>query len=132
MEDHQSILIVLADYFNGLYTGDTTLLRSVFHPQAALFAELPGQSYHKGLEAYLEGVDNRESPQERRESYQMKVLSVDVTHNIATAKVHVPALGFNFYNYLSLVRQDGVWVIVNKIFSAVPIRTPDGVEVKTA
>jgi hypothetical protein len=50
----------------------------------------------------------------------MKVMSLDVTHNIATAKVHVPALGFNYYNYLTLMRQDGIWIIVNKVFSDVP------------
>jgi hypothetical protein len=122
MEDHQSILVVLADYFNGLYTGDTALLRSVFHPGAALFADLNGQPYHKSLDDYLEGVENRESPEELGEPYQMKVLSVDVTHNIATAKVHVPARGMNYTNYLALVKRDGRWIIVNKIFADVPVR----------
>jgi hypothetical protein len=48
----------------------------------------------------------------------MKVLSVDVQHNMASARVHVPALGFDFYNVLSLLRKDGAQVIVNKVFSA--------------
>ncbi|WP_020653061.1 nuclear transport factor 2 family protein [Massilia niastensis] len=120
MQDHQSILIVLADYFNGLYTGDTALLRSVFHPEAALFAQVRGQPYYKRLDDYLDGVEHRQSPEELGEAYQMKVVSLDVTHNIATAKVHVPALGFNYYNHLTLVREDGIWVIVNKVFADVP------------
>ena len=123
MEDHQSILVVLADYFNGLYTGDTALLRSVFHPDAALFADINGQPYHKSLDEYLAGVEQRESPEELGEAYQMKVQTLDVIHNIASAKVHVPARGINFYNYLSLVKHDGVWVIVNKIFADVPLRS---------
>jgi hypothetical protein len=122
MEDHHAILAVLADYFTGLYTGDTALLRSVFHPDAALFAEVAGQPYHKRLDDYLAGVEKRQSPEELGEPYQMKVLSVDVTHGIATARVHVPALGFNYTNYLSLVRHEGVWVIVNKVFFDVPVR----------
>jgi hypothetical protein len=122
MEDHHSILAVLSDYFAGLYTGDTVLLRSVFHPEAALFAELREQPYHKGLDDYMDGVEHRQSPEELGEPYQMKVLSLDVLNNIAVAKVHVPALGFNYYNYLSLVRQDGRWVIVNKIFDDVPLQ----------
>jgi hypothetical protein len=36
--------------------------------------------------------------------------------------VHVPAHGFNYHNYLSLVRNEGRWVIVNKIFFDVPLR----------
>lgn len=62
MEDHRAILLVLADYFNGLYLGDTELLRSVFHPQAALFADLEGQAYHKHIDAWLDGVARRPSP----------------------------------------------------------------------
>jgi hypothetical protein len=122
MEDHHAILAVLADYFTGLYTGDTALLRSVFHPEASLFADIKGQPYCKRLDDYLAGVEKRQSPEELGEPYQMKVLSVDITSGIATARVHVPAHGFNYFNYLSLVRNDGVWVIVNKIFFDVPLR----------
>jgi hypothetical protein len=121
MEDHYAILAVLDDYFTGLYTGDTALLRSVFHPSAALFAEVAGLPYQKNLVDYLAGVGERKSPEELAEPYSMKVLSVDVTCNIATAKVHVPAHGFNYVNYLSLARYDGVWVIVNKVFCDVPV-----------
>jgi hypothetical protein len=124
MEDHRAILAVLADYFNGLYTGDTALLRSVFHPGAALFAEVAGRPCHKRLDDYLAGVEQRQSPEEKGEPYQMKVLSIDVTCNIASAKVHVPAHGFNYYNDLSLLRSEGVWVIVNKTFVDVPVRAP--------
>jgi hypothetical protein len=123
MEEHQAILAVLSAYFKGLYTGDTELLRSLFHPEAALFAELPGQSYYKKLDTYLEGVASRKSPEQVGEPFRMKVLSLDVTHNMAHAKVHVPALGFNYYNYLSLLFTNGAWVIVNKTFADVPMRT---------
>jgi hypothetical protein len=125
MEDYQAILGVLTDYFKGLYTGDTELLRSVFHPEAALFAEVRGQSYYKRLDAYLEGVASRKSPEQVGEPYQMRVLSLDVTYNMAHAKVHVPALGFNYYNQLSLVFMNGAWVIVNKTFADVPVRTAE-------
>jgi hypothetical protein len=120
MDDHRAIAAVLGDYFKGLYAGDTALLRTVFHPAAALFAERGGQSYHKGLDAYLDGVAGRASPASLGEPYRMKVLAIDVTHDIAMARVHVPALGFNYVNYLSLVRWEGRWVIVNKVFTDMP------------
>jgi hypothetical protein len=50
----------------------------------------------------------------------MRVLSLDVTHDMAIAKVYVPALGFNFYNYLSLLCKGGSWRIVSKVFDDVP------------
>ena len=121
MDDHRAIAAVLGDYFKGLYTGDTVLLRTVFHPAAALFATRDGQPYHKGLDAYLDGVAQRASPASLGEPYRMRVLAIDVTHDIATARVHVPALGFDYVNYLSLVRRHGRWMIVNKVFTDVRV-----------
>lgn len=120
MQDHQSILQVLSDYFRGLHAGDVELLRSVFDPEAVLFAELKGASYRKSLDAYLDGVAQRSSPAELNEAFRMRVLSVEVLHDMAVARVHVPALGFNFYNYLSLLRKGGSWKIVSKVFDDVP------------
>jgi hypothetical protein len=122
MDDHRAIAAVLGDYFKGLYMGDTALLRTAFHPGAALFAERGGQPYHKGLDAYLDGVAQRASPASLGEPYRMQVLAIDVTHDIAMARVHVPALGFDYVNYLSLVRREGRWVIVNKVFTDVPAK----------
>jgi hypothetical protein len=45
---------------------------------------------------------------------------------MAIARVHVPALGFNFYNYLSLLRKDGNWRIVSKVFDDVPAGSGEG------
>jgi len=120
MEAQRAIAAVLGDYFKGLYAGDTALLRTVFHPAAALFAPRDGQPYHKGLDAYLDGVAQRASPASLGEPYRMQVLAIDVTHDIAMARVHVPALGFDYVNYLSLVRWEGRWVIVNKVFTDLP------------
>ena len=119
-DDHQAIAQVLGDYFSGLYTGDIGLLRSVFHPQAASFADVDGEAFHKSVGDWLVGVANRASPAVLGERCEMRVLSVDVTGAIAIAKVHVPARGFNYYNYLSLLRQGGRWLIVNKVFDDVP------------
>src|SRR5438128_488733 len=100
MDDNDSskdILALLDEYFAGLYAGDTGRLRALFHPQAALFANL-GQPYHKTIDAYLEGVAQRRSPKDAGEAFRMRLVALDVTHNIAMAKVYVPALGFNYYN----------------------------------
>jgi len=121
MDAQRAIAAVLGDYFKGLYTGDTALLRTVFHPDAALFAERGGQSYYKRLDDYLDGVAARASPASLGEPYRMQVLAIDVTRDIAMARVHVPALGFNYVNYLSFVRWQGRWVIVNKVFTDMPV-----------
>jgi hypothetical protein len=120
MTDHEGVLSAVDTYCKGVFRGDLDLLRSVFHPKAALFAEVRGLPYYKPLEEYLAVVANRESPEALGELFLMKPIAVEVTHEIAFAKVHCPMLGYNYTDYLSLVREGGRWVIVNKLFTDVP------------
>ncbi|WP_420472612.1 nuclear transport factor 2 family protein [Noviherbaspirillum sp. ST9] len=120
MRDHEAVLAVIDAYCTGVYRGDVDLLRSVFHPKAVLFAEVRGAPSCKRLEEYLAIVANRQSPQALGEAYRMKPIAVEVTHEIAFAKVHCPMLGYDYTDYLSFVREAGRWRIVSKVFTDVP------------
>ncbi|HEY0848260.1 MAG TPA: nuclear transport factor 2 family protein [Noviherbaspirillum sp.] len=120
MNDHLAVLAVVGNYCRGVFSGDVELLRSAFHPKAALFAEVRGQPYYRPLDEYLDVVANRKSPEALGEAFRMKPIAVEVMHHIAFARVHCPMLGFHYHDYLSLVREDGRWVIVNKLFTDVP------------
>lgn len=111
------IASVINNYFQGIFTGNTTLLESVFHPQALLFGSITGEPYCKNLQEYLEGVQNRKSPYEIGESFRMKILSIEVMGFIAYAKLLTPMFEFFYYDYLALSNINGKWVIVNKLFS---------------
>ncbi|PKB18764.1 nuclear transport factor 2 family protein [Flavobacterium sp. 5] len=113
------ITALLMNYFNGVYTGDVTQLRSVFHPQTLLAGDINGQSYFKTLDQYLEGVKNRKSPKELGEEFKMKIISLEIINNTAVAKTQVPILGYNYYDQLSLAIVDGKWIIVNKLLTNV-------------
>ena len=47
----------------------------------------------------------------------MEIISIDVTRETAVVKVTDLVNGFRFTDYLSVMKVDGRWVIVNKIFS---------------
>ena len=121
MNDHEQVLAVVDAYCRGVYRGDVELLRSVFHPKAALFAEVRGQPYYRALEEYLSVVANRQSPEAAGEPFRMKPVSVEVIHEIACAKVYCPMYEYRYTDYLSFVRQEGKWRIVNKVFTDVPV-----------
>jgi hypothetical protein len=122
MNIHQQIHDVLDRYFDAIYRGDVPQLKTAFHPQAILFGEVNGQPYLKPLAEYLNAVENRKSPQASGESFRMKTLAVEVLDNnsIAYAKTHCQMLGFNYFDYLALVRQEDQWLIVNKLFTHIP------------
>lgn len=120
MHEHAAVLSVVDSYCRGVYHGDVALLRSVFDARALLFGEVRGQDYFRPLEEYLQVVASRQSPQALGQAFLMKPISVEVVHEIAFAKVHCPMFDFNYTDYLTLVRQDGAWKIVNKTFTDVP------------
>jgi len=117
---HQEVLAAVDAYCRGVYRGDTGLLRSVFDPRALLFAEIRGEQYFRPLEEYLAIVAARQSPEALGQAFAMKPISVEVTGDIAFAKVRCPMFDFHYIDYLSFVRQDGQWRIVNKTFTDVP------------
>lgn len=107
----------IADYFKGIFFGDIPKLRSVFHPHCLLIGDINGQPYFKTVNEYLEGVQNRKSPNDLGEVFKMKILSIECRNSIAYIKLHVPMLGFNYYDYISMSKIDGRWMIVNKLFT---------------
>jgi hypothetical protein len=115
------ITAVLSDYFNGVFRGDTDLLRTAFHPQALVAGDVNGQPYFKTLDQYLEGVKNRKSPFELGESFRMEILSIEIINLIAVAKVRLPMFEFNYHDLLSLTQIDGKWVIINKLLTNVTV-----------
>lgn len=104
-------------YFQGIHLGDTALLRSAFHPQAALFGEVNGQFSHRTLESWLDAVASRKAPRDLGEPFAMKVLAVDVQGKVASVKADVPLLGARYIDFLSMIEVDGQWRIANKVFT---------------
>lgn len=110
---------VIEDYFNGIYEGNIVMLRQCFAQDAQLYGDINGDSFQKSLDDYLEGVSNRQSPKELNESFQMEIISIEIIGHIAVAKLHLPMMGFNYYDLLSFHFDGEDWKIVNKLFTHV-------------
>jgi len=117
-ENSSAIIETLNIYFNGIYEGDTTLLKDkVYYPGTLLFGDVKGQPYYKTLPEYLEGVKNRQSPKDSGKPFKGEIISVEIVNSIAVAKVRVQMYDFNYSELLSFHKLDNRWVIVNKMIS---------------
>jgi hypothetical protein len=67
-----------------LLRGDVEKLRSVFDSHAIVVGEIHQQPYYKTIEAYLDGVASRQSPEkfgERvRQAGEWRVITKSLTH----------------------------------------------------
>lgn len=111
------IAAVLTTYFDGLYHSDTQRLRTVFHPKAIYACATDGSLLHLTMDEYFPVVDNRPSPASRNEPRRDRVVSIEFAGPVtAIARVEC-AIGPKFFtDLLTLVRLDGRWQIISKVF----------------
>ena len=85
--DLDKITQTVQHYFDGLYHSDIEALKTAFDPDAFLHGYFDGQLVHVPINAWLKQVETKPAPSENGEAYDMKIVSVDITDNIAQVKV---------------------------------------------
>jgi len=116
-QDREEVVAVLQRYFDGLHFSDSALLRQVFHPEAHYFCATEGELLHLDMHQYFPLVDGRPSPASRGMTRKDRILSIEFEGPVtALAKVECAIAPRNFTDFLSLVKVDGRWQIVAKLF----------------
>ncbi len=103
-------------YFDGLYNNDVDKLRKAFHPQAELVGIYKGHFAWISLEDFLAPIGKSKSPAERGDAYNNHIVSIDLTGDVAIAKVDDEYAGQRFTDYLTLHKFDEGWRIVHKAY----------------
>ena len=101
-------------YFRGHATGQGEHFRKVFHPESKLFAVRDGKFWQLTSEEYISRSPGK--PAEDEAQRKRSIESVDITGNAAVAKVVLDYPSVKFTDYMSLLKIDGEWKIVNKTF----------------
>ena len=105
-------------YFQGHATGDGEYFRKAFHPEAKLFAIREGKFWQLPSADYIARATGKPAPDEA--SRKRTVESVDVTGNVAVAKLVLDYPDARLTDYMTLLKVDGEWKIINKAFQAEP------------
>lgn len=112
-----SIQATVQDYLDGLYHSDTDRLRRVFHPLAVYASATGGELTHRTMDEYLPIVQARPSPASRHEQRRDRVVSIELVGPVtAVARVECAIGPRRFDDVLTLVRVDGRWQIIAKVF----------------
>lgn len=120
----QDISTVLVEYFNALYLCDVEKLQQVFHPKAiyATADEMP--LLYLTMEDYVPVVAARQSPASRGELRRDHIDAIDLAgENAAVARVRCSIGSRDFVDILSLVRTEGAWRIIAKVFQIIERET---------
>ena len=112
----------LEHYFRGHATGQGEHFRKIFHPDAKLFAVREGKYWQLTSEQYIANAPGKPPADEAQRKRVIE--SVDISGNAAMAKIVLDYPQTKFTDYMSLLKIDGQWMIVNKTFHAEPKAKP--------
>ena len=114
---YDAVIAVLQNYFEGLYRGDTMILRQVFHPAAIYACATGGELLRLAMDEYFPVVEKRPSPASLGQARTDRILSIDFIGPVtALARVECSILPRLFTDSLTLVLVDGRWQIISKVF----------------
>ena len=120
---YEEVAAVLDRYYDGLYRCDTDALAEVFHQQAQYFTDTGEELLHYDMAAYFPIVRARRSPESNGEARGYEIDAITFAGpGTANARMRSSMLGNDYTDYLSLLRLDGAWKIVSKVFHAEPQR----------
>lgn len=114
--EETAVRAALQHYLNGHATGDGAHHRKVFHPESKLFYTREGKLAQRTSEDYIAGSRGTPAPDEAQRKRTIEW--VDITGDAAAAKIRLEYPGVTFTDYMSLLKVDGEWKIVNKTFFA--------------
>jgi hypothetical protein len=118
--EREAITAAVQLYFQGHATGDGEYFRKAFHPEAKLFWVKDGALAQRTSAEFAAGAAGKPADDEARRA--RKILLLDYSADAAIAKVELDYPGGGFIDYLSLLKIDGRWQIVNKIFHRRPAK----------
>lgn len=109
--DLQLVSQTLNYYLDGGTNNDFETLAKAFHPTATM--KFIGKEYKEvnALEFFKKGM--KPGPKQNRKT---RIVSVSITGNAAHAQLEIEYPTFMFIDYMNLLKVDGEWKIVGKIF----------------
>ena len=114
------IIELLDNYFEVIHAQDMDLFDKVFHVDCTLYGVNDNQTVLRPYLAYRNAVANRQSPKELGNPRKDEILDFDqISENMAWAKVQLQQFGGVMQDYLNLVKLDGKWWIIAKLYEQV-------------
>ena len=109
-----AIAEVIRDYVEGLTQGDAVKLRRAMHERACEIGHFGGDLLWQDREAMIAMIEEEAAEPDMNPAWRIHSISID--GDVAVVRVEDDWVGINFLDVLTLLRHDGRWMIVSKVF----------------
>jgi hypothetical protein len=115
MTDKDLIHQTIGYYTNGGTNGEPKTVARAFHPSAFMKFVKEGKLIDVPIDDYFTKFIQEGVIQNRT----VTIDNIDITGNAASAKLTIDFPTHQFIDYFNLLKVDGVWLIVSKIFQRI-------------
>lgn len=113
-DDFKNVEQTIKDYFLGRAAANVDLLKSTFSKNAKLYTVIKGDEVVISLSDYFKKVAT-----DGKKDVNTKILSGNITHNIANFKTEFKYKDKTYQDYLTLLQTSNEWKIITKTFTII-------------
>lgn len=114
LSDYDGVAKALQYYIDGAIAGDSNIMKLGIHEDATMFGYFKGVGLMDGP---IENLYNFADDAGKAKDLKSRIDILDITETIATARITIENWnGVNFTDYMNLLKIDGEWKLINKIF----------------
>ncbi|HMS43655.1 MAG TPA: nuclear transport factor 2 family protein [Pyrinomonadaceae bacterium] len=118
-----AVKIPLENYLKGHETGNAEFMKKAFHTEGKMMFIRDGKYTTRTFEEYIGGMkDGKPAADEAQRKRWIE--SIEVSGNAAIGKIILDYPTAKFVDYMTLLKIDGEWKIVNKSFYVEPKQQP--------
>jgi hypothetical protein len=117
LSDYDAITNTVHNYINGGQTGRTAVMKLAFHPDATIFGYVGPDLFAGPIQRLFDWNDQNGPAAE----LQGRITSIDLIETVATVRLELDNWsGHRFTDLFTLLKVDGEWKIINKVFHLHP------------
>lgn len=115
VQEYQAILEVLNKYNEGGAKADSSIMKPAFSDKATIFGvDGDGTLVGGPIQGLFDIIDNDFTPSPNAAG---AVVRIDIVGTAASARIDTDNIsGFRFTDFFNLLKVDGMWTIVSKIY----------------
>ena len=113
----EAVKAVIQNYSDGTYNRDLALLKSAFHPEA-IMTGFRGDDLLLGSPApFFDRIESEPAFKESGVDFRSEITSIVVNNCVASVTLEESGyFGMDITDYFQLVKVDGAWKILSKLF----------------
>ncbi|MGI9517865.1 MAG: nuclear transport factor 2 family protein [Pirellulaceae bacterium] len=111
--EHEAIANVLQQYIDGAKSGKSSTMQPAFHPDATIFGYIGNDLFAGKIQLLFDWNDENGPAIE----LEPEITRIEIVDTIASVQLELDNwTGYRFTDMFTLLKVDGEWKIMNKVF----------------